>query len=193
MNSPREIRRSMTLDREDTLLLIIDIQEKLAGAMDESAMEEMQEGVSRLVEGCKILDIPILMTEQYPKGLGSTVAWLKELLPEDVQPISKVHFSCRDVPEVMDALSALQRKKIILVGLETHICLYQTARDFLDEGFDVFVPSDGVLSRFEENYDVGLDLLDKAGVTITTVETILFDLLKKSGTPEFKAISQLIK
>lgn len=178
-----------TLRKEDSLLLIIDIQERLAPAM--KYQEKVIKNTNVLISTANKMDIPIFVTEQYPKGLGPTVSEIKDGL-ENAEKFEKILFSA-STDEFIDALDKKDRKNIIIVGMETHVCVYQTVRDLLNMGYHVFVAGDGVSSRFEENYRNGLDLMDKMGAVITNTESILFDLLKKAGTSEFKTLSKLIK
>lgn len=178
-----------TLEREDTLLLIIDIQEKLVPVI--ANKEEVVKNTGVLIETAKEMNIPIIVTEQYPKGIGPTVSELEESLPV-VEKFEKLNFSaCTN--KIMDAIKKTNKKKIIIVGIETHVCVIQTARDLLGDKYQVFVPIDGVGSRTKENKQNGLDLMKDMGAVITNTETIIFDLMKKSGTPEFKLLSKLIK
>lgn len=179
--------------REQAGLLVIDIQERLSAAMDEAEMAAVQKNAQILIEGAKALELPIWITEQYPKGIGPTLAPLSEALPENTHPVSKVDFSCAAVPEVMDTIRASGRKQVILCGMESHICVFQTARDLAREGYQVFVVQDAVISRTRANFEVGLRLMERAGAYITSTESVLFDMLGRAGSPEFKRISSLIK
>lgn len=183
----------MKLDRSRTALLVVDLQEKLAAAMDPAAMERVQRNVVALVEGAKALGVPLVVTEQYPQGIGPTLPAIRAALPEGTQAIEKVDFSCAAVPAVQAELERLGRDQLIVAGMEAHICVFQTVRDLAAAGRQVFVPHDAVLSRVDENRRVGLDLAQRAGAVVTSTETVLFDLLGKAGTPEFKLVSRLIK
>ena len=139
----------------------------------------------------KSMDIPIIITEQYPKGLGETVSKL-DVNIEEIEKFEKNTFSgC--IEEVIGYLKSKGRKKIIITGMETHVCVFQSVRDLIKEGYYVFVAADAVCSRTEENYKNGLDMMKDMGAVISNTETILFDMLKESGTPQFKALSKLIK
>lgn len=177
------------LNRDDCVLLVIDIQERLAKVMEDR--DRVVKNTSILMETSKILNIPVIITEQYPKGLGPT---LKEIMDigDNVKVFEKNSFTAY-IEEVKNELEALARKKIIISGMETHVCVLQTARDLILAGFDVHISSDGVSSRTPSNYENGLDLIKEMGGVINNTETIVFDLLKISGTPEFKSISKLIK
>jgi len=179
-----------TLDKNNVTLLIVDIQDKLAAAMKQR--EKVVENTLHLIELAKMLDIPIIVTEQYPKGLGSTVPEIKEALPAYV-PIEKLTFNCCGVADFSGALKRAGRRKIILTGMETHICVLQTALGLLQDGYAVHAVSDAVCSRTKENWKVGLGFMYDAGAVITGTETVLFQLLGVAGTEEFKAVSKRIK
>lgn len=178
-----------TLKREETLLLVIDIQDRLARVMPDR--EEVIRNNRILLQTARQLAFPLLVTEQYPKGLGPTVEELSEWIrPEELY--TKMSFTaCTE--RVSEALGRLGRKKILMSGMETHVCVFQTARDLLGAGYQVFLVRDAVTSRTRDNYLNGLDLIQSMGGVITNTETAVFDLLKVSGTPEFKALSALIK
>jgi len=177
------------LVREDSLLLVIDIQERLVPVMEYK--DQVIKNTSILVIAAKEMNIPIIVTEQYPKGLGRTVPELSELLKE-AELFEKNIFTAY-TEEVKDAIAKSGKKKIIITGMETHVCVFQTVRDLIEDGYQVFVAKDAVSSRTKMNYRNGLDLMDLVGATISNTETIAFDLLKISGTPEFKIVSKLIK
>ncbi len=178
-----------TLERQETLLLVIDIQERLAPVID--GKDRVIANTKILIEAAKTMDFPLLATEQYPKGLGRTVPVLLDLIGEE-RILSKNSFTAY-TPEVKAALEAQGRKKILIAGMETHVCVFQTVRDLLADGYQVYLVSDAVSSRTRTNYENGLDLMRSMGAVITNTETAIFDLLKVSGTPEFKAMSALIK
>lgn len=177
------------LNREDVVLLIIDIQERLLPVMKYG--EEVVANTKILLEGAREMDIPVIVTEQYPKGLGHTVDEIKEYLNEE-DIFSKNSFTAY-IDEVRERLKELNRKKIIIVGMETHVCVYQTTRDLINNGFDLHVVEDGLSSRTKDNHINGLEQMKEMGAVINNTETIIFDLLKVSGTPEFKKMSNLIK
>lgn len=178
-----------TLERQETLLLVIDIQERLAPVIE--GKDRVIANTKILIEAAKTMDFPLLATEQYPKGLGRTVPVLLDLIGEE-RILSKNSFTAY-TPEVKAALEAQGRKKILIAGMETHVCVFQTVRDLLADGYQVYLVSDAVSSRTRTNYENGLDLMRSMGAVITNTETAIFDLLKVSGTPEFKAMSALIK
>jgi len=181
----------LQLDRAKALLLLIDVQEKLARAMPPGAEARMEKNTAILIKAARRLGLPVVASEQYVRGLGTTVAPLRELLPSP--PIEKIEFSCASSPSLAAAIEGTGRRQVIAVGMESHVCVYQTVRDLLRKDFQVFVPGDAIVSRTEENRRVGLDLCEKAGAVLTSTETVLFDLLGTAGTPEFKELSPLIR
>jgi len=177
------------LIREDAQLLVVDIQERLCAAMPEDSLNRMLGRTRALIEGAKVLGLPIHVTEQYPKGLGHTVPSLMGLLA-GVKPVEKIEFTgC--VSGIASALGG--RKQVLVAGMEAHICVFQTVRDLAERGLSPVLCADAVLSRSEVDLRVGLDLCRQAGAFVTTVESALFDLLGRAGTPEFKAISAAVK
>lgn len=181
------------LGRDDAVLLVVDIQERLLAAMDPARAERVIKNTRILMQSARELGLPVIVTEQYPRGLGPTVAALAELLPEGEAALEKVQFSACQVEEVARRLAADGRRQVVLAGMETHVCVFQTARDLVAQGFQPFVARDAVLSRTQENYETGLQLMREAGATLTSTEAVVFDLLEKAGTPEFKKISALVK
>lgn len=181
------------LDREDAVVLIVDIQERLGSAMVPETLERVVRNARLLVEGAKVLGLPVLVTEQYPKGLGPTVSALKDAFPVGTEPVAKVAFSCGAVKEVAQRLQELGRRQVIVAGVETHICVFQTVRDLLGGPYQPFVARDAVCSRTDENHQTGLSLMREVGATISSTESILFDLLGAAGTAEFKQLAPLLK
>ena len=178
------------IDRVDTALVIVDVQERLAAVMDQR--RKVIGNCRRLIEGAKILGMPVVVTEQYPRGLGPTEEELRGALPA-FEPVEKISFSCCGEPKFMDAVGALGRKKIILAGMETHVCVLQTCIELLNGAFSVHLVRDAVCSRTKENWLVGVGMMRDAGAVISSTETLLFQLLGEAGTEEFKAISRLVK
>jgi len=176
------------LTQEEAVLMVIDIQVKLVPTMKH--IDKIIKNTNTMISVAKKLGIPILVTEQYPKGLGKTVSEVIDNL-EEVSTYEKITFSSY-TSEVTAALEGLGRKKIIITGMETHVCVFQTVRDLLRHGYQVFVVGDAVCSRTKENYLNGLSLMSSMGAVVTNSETVLFDLMKQSGTPVFKELSQLI-
>ena len=179
------------LSTENTLLAVIDIQEKLVPVMKQKIISKTKENVKKLINGFNILDLPVVATQQYTKGLGSTISELSELINNDA--IEKLTFSCCGEPAFLDFLKKLNIKNVVITGMETHICVLQTVIDLLEKDYNVFVVKDAVVSREKMNWETGVEYMRDAGAVITITETVLFQLLKKSGTPEFKQISKLVK
>lgn len=169
---------------------MVDVQERLAAVMDQR--EKVLDNCRRLIEGAKILDVPIAVTEQYPKGLGPTEEELRGALLS-YEPFEKLTFSCCGEPSFTSALDDLGRRTIVLAGMETHVCVLQTALDLLRGGHVVHLVRDAVCSREKVNWITGIELMRDAGAVITSTETVLFQLLGRAGTEEFKAISKLVK
>ena len=180
------------LDKEDTLILIIDVQERLAAVMKTEVKDQVVKNCRHLIELAKMLNIPVMVTEQYPKGLGPTVPELREATAA-VKPVEKIAFNCCGEPAFMKEVRALDRKKIIVTGMEMHICVLQTTLGLLKADFVPHVVSDAVCSRTKANWRTSLDLMRSAGAVVTGTETVLFQLLGVAGTEEFKAISKRIK
>jgi len=177
------------LTRQNAVLMVVDVQGKLARLMHEA--DALFDHLSRLVRGAKVLGVPVLATEQNPAGLGPTVEEIRPLLP--AQPIPKTAFSCMGEPAVVEALEATGRPQVLLAGIETHICVYQTARDLLAGGREVHVAADAVSSRTPRNREVGLAKMQAAGAEITSVETALFEMLEAAEGPAFKRILEIVK
>lgn len=177
------------LKREDAQLLVVDIQERLCAAMPAEPLARMLARTGALIEGAKVLGLPVHVTEQYPKGLGHTLPALMHKLA-GVRAVEKTEFTgC--VAGVVDALG--NRKQVLVAGMEAHICVFQTVRDLAEGGFTPVLCADAVLSRHPFDLQMGIDLCRRAGGWVTTVESALFDLLGRAGTPEFKAISAAVK
>ncbi len=178
-----------TLNREDTVLLVIDIQEKLVPVM--KYKDQVINNNKILISAAHEMNFPVIATEQYPKGLGQTVPELLEIIDKD-NIFAKNSFTAY-IDEVKHALISLGKKKVLITGMETHICVFQTVRDLMDNGYQVYLVKDGVASRTKENFLNGIELIKSLGAVITNTETAVFDLLKISGTPEFKMMSKMIK
>ncbi|MFH0844334.1 MAG: hydrolase [Pseudomonadota bacterium] len=178
------------LDRNKTGLVIIDVQEKLMAVM--GRRQEALEGVLNLLRLSTLYNIPVILTEQYPKWLGPTLPEVRELLPS-YGPIEKLHFNCCDVGDFNNRILEEGLERLIVVGVETHICVFQTCVSLLEKGYEVHVPRDAVDSRTAENRQVGLDLMKRAGAIITSVETVIYQILKKAGTKEFKEMLKVVK
>lgn len=172
------------LTRDAAALVVVDVQEAFRGY---EAFAGVAAASAKLLEGARALGVPAIATEQYPKGLGRSVPELGLL--EDVRVVEKMVFSAARA----DGFSLAGRPQAILCGIEAHVCVAQTALDLLEQEVEVFVPVDAVGSRFPRDAEVGLRRLERAGAVVTTVEAVLFELLERAGTPEFKAIQGLVR
>lgn len=178
------------LQKDQTVFVLVDVQGKLAQIVNES--EELHENLQKLIKGLQVLDIPILWLEQYPDGLGSTSESLSSLL-EGQQPIAKMTFSAMRNEEFERKLKDSGRKQILIAGIETHICVYMTAAELVEQGYEVEVVVDAVSSRTEANKLIGLQKMKHLGVSGTCVETALYELLGEAGTEDFKKVLKVIK
>jgi nicotinamidase-related amidase len=174
------------LDRERTALVVVDVQEAFRPAVLD--FERVAANAATLVRGAHALDLPVVATEQYPKGLGATVPEVAEHLGE-VEPLEKVCFSAADA----DGFDLGGRGQVLVCGIESHVCVSQTVHGLLERGFEVQVARDAVTSRTEENRELGLHKMEQAGAVVTSVETALFELLGAAGTDEFKRVQALVK
>jgi nicotinamidase-related amidase len=174
------------LDRGRAALVVVDVQEAFRPAVRD--FDAVTAGVAALVRGAQILGLPVIVTEQYPKGLGSTVPEVAEHL-NGVEPIAKVRFSAA----AAEGFDLDGRDQALVCGIESHVCVSQTAHDLLDRGVEVHVARDAVTSRTEQNRELGLHKMEGAGAVVTSVETALFELLGAAGSDEFKQVQGLIK
>jgi nicotinamidase-related amidase len=183
----------MRLERHSTVLLVIDVQEKLMPAID--GRDEVERNIDRLVRGAAILGIPALLTEQYAKGLGPTVEIVRRAFEETTgyRPIEKMCFSASGCDAFSTQIEALGRKQVLVAGVEAHVCVYQSIKDLIKHGCDVSVMADAVSSRTPRNREIALQRMMTDGVRLSSTEMALFELLAVSGTDEFRAISQLVK
>jgi nicotinamidase-related amidase len=178
------------LQADRTVLVVIDIQEKFRDLIH--GMDKVVAGSSRLIEFCQLLDIPILVTEHYPRGLGVTISDVRRLIkPFDC--IEKIHFSCCGDSGFNQALKKLNRDQIILCGIETHVCIYQTAFDLLHQGKQVAVATDAVSSCSPIDREIGLKRMSELGVQSMGVQMMMFEILRKAGTEQFKKVAPILK
>jgi nicotinamidase-related amidase len=177
---------ALKLDPERAALVVIDIQEGFRKAVPD--FERVAKAIATLVEGAKAIGIPIVISEQYPKGLGETAPEVAEHLPAGTEPLEKLAFSTAQA----EGFDLDGRDQALVCGIETHVCVNQTVLDLLGGGIEVQVAEDAVGSRFEENKRVGLQKMERAGAVMTSVETALFELLGRAGTDEFKRVQNLI-
>jgi nicotinamidase-related amidase len=185
------VKDKFFLTRDNAVLLVIDVQEKLCKAMDEKVLEKLAGNISVLQEAAQEMGIPVLATEQYVKGLGETLPALKEKLTAPA--MEKMTFSCCGDDSFLEKLKEQKRKQVVVTGMETHVCVLQTVLELLEAGFSVHLVRDAVMSRKKENWQVGLNTAAAAGAVITSTEAALFQLLRVAGTEEFKKLSKLVR
>ena len=174
------------------VLTIVDVQERLFNAMDAERRDDMVANVKILASAARRLEVPVLLTEQYPKGLGRTLPEVKSLLA-DVPPFEKTAFSCADAAGFMDRVRALGADHVILTGIEAHVCVLLTALDLLGRGLKVSVVADAVCSRRAANLEIGLAQARQAGAVITATETVVFQLLGGADNDAFRELSKLLR
>ncbi len=183
-------RNEKILVRDNTALLIIDIQEKILAVMQNPKM--VVDNTLKTIKGFKELNLPIFYTEQYPKGLGPTApALLKEL--EGLSAIQKMMFSCFGADNLFQRLRDNNISQVVVAGIETHVCVQQTVLDLIANNFQVDILANATSSRHEIDYNAALQRMSRHGAEVTTVESALFEILNESGTDEFKSISKIIK
>lgn len=181
----------MRIHKEQVVIVVVDVQERLFPHIYEH--ERLAATLGILLKGARALSLPILVTEQYVKGLGATIPSIKDVLGDFYAPMEKMEFSCCGSKEFTDALDNLGRKFVILTGMETHVCVLQTAMDLLEHGYTPVLVDDCISSRRLNDKHVALERMRQAGGIITTCESILFELCVVAGTPVFKQISALVK
>lgn len=177
----------MLLQANDSLVLLIDIQQKLAPAI--YASKEVEQAAAWVLQVALQLDIPLLATEQYPKGLGHTVPSLRELLPDDAV-LEKIHFSAYREPAVQQRLASLGRRQVVVIGTESHVCVLQTVMDLLAADYQVFVVAEAVGSRTVDNYQLALSRMQQAGCQIVSKEMLAFEWLERADNDSFRQISK---
>jgi nicotinamidase-related amidase len=173
------------LDADRATLVVVDLQE---GFRPLPGFERIAQAASTLIRGAREIGVPVVVTEQYPKGLGETVPEVAEHLPEGTERLDKVCFSAAEA----EGFELGGRDQALVCGIEAHVCVSQTSLDLLGGGVGVHVAADAIGSRFEENKQVGLQRMERAGAILTSVEMALFELLRRAGTDEFKAVQKLI-
>ncbi len=178
------------ISRTAAVLVIIDIQGNLAQAM--FGKENIFANAVKLIKAFKTLNLPIIVTEQIPGKLGKTLPQIADEI-EDFNPIAKESFSCWGEKNFKERLESLSRRHVVLLGIETHVCVYQTALDLLSEGYNVHLVADAVSSRTPENRKVGIDAMKSAGAHITSTEMVLFELLRTAADPKAKEFFKIVK
>lgn len=182
------VRNPQLMSAEDTALVVVDVQEKLIPLIEDHT--RVVWNIRRLIDAARLLSLPAFATEQYPQGLGGTVAPLKDLLND---PPAKTAFSCGGCDEFMSQLAASNRQKVLVVGIESHVCIQQSVYDLLAEGYGVYVAADAVSARHASDHHIALRRMETAGATITTTESAIFEWCVDAKHPQFKAISKLIQ
>jgi len=180
-------------DAAGSLLVLVDIQDRLIAAMPEESASFLLRNSTILLQAAALLNIPVLVSEQYPEKLGGTVASITQHLPHAAQGCAKTSFSCCGSVEFRDALAAHGRRQIILAGMETHVCVLQSALELHASGLQVFVIEDAVCSRTQANSSNALARMREAGIIISSTESVLFEWLRNANHEHFKQISALIR
>jgi nicotinamidase-related amidase len=179
------------LERSKAVLVVVDVQQRLVPAMPQDIYQQVRGSIDFLVRGARLLNVPVVATEQYPKGIGATVPELAEACRDKV--IEKLTFGCCGEPAFLEHLRKLDRPQVVVTGMEAHVCVHQTVLGLLHAGLQVHLVRDAIMSRFTTDYANALELARQAGAVVTTAETVLFQLMETSAAPEFKAASALIK
>ena len=182
---------NFTLSKERTALLVVDVQDKIFAVVDHS--NDVLQTILRVIKSFQVLNLPIFVTEQYPKGLGPTVLPVRNALGPDYIPWTKTTFSCLDDPDCLKSIEQLPAVQWVLVGVEAHVCVLQTAKSLLKLGKQVTILNDAISSRSVYDFSTSIAEMRDAGVRISCSETILFELLRDSSSDSFKEISQLIR
>ena len=182
----------LTCDADSSVLVVVDIQTKLTGVMPVKVLARLQRYTGILIKSANILKIPVFVTEQYPKGLGKLEQDIAVLLANDARRYEKTSFSCAGAAGFEEDLSGTGRKQIVLVGMEAHVCVLQTAMDLQSLGYQIYVVAEAVCSRHRESYETALNRMRQAGVIIVNAESVLFEWLRDAKNPEFKAVQSLV-
>jgi nicotinamidase-related amidase len=186
------IKESFFLERDKAVLVVIDVQEKLCVAMDGLVLKQVVKNIGILLDSAVELNLPVMVTEQYVKGLGSTLTELKEKAA-DASCYEKMSFSCCGSAEFISSLKSTGRTQVIITGMETHVCVLQTVIELREAGFTVHIVKDAVMSRNKQNWKTALQTMALAGAVPTSAESVLFQLLKVAGTDAFKKLSKLVR
>lgn len=179
------------LDRAQSLLVVIDVQERYLPHLHES--ERVVEATRRLIEGAKLVGVPILHTEQYPQGIGPTAAVLRQALPANAEAVQKLSMSCLGNRDFAALLRASGRRQVLVAGIEAHACVNQTVHDLLAADYQTYVAVDALSSRFRRDYEVAVARLARAGAIVCTVESVLLEWVRTAESPEFQAVRALIR
>jgi isochorismate hydrolase len=193
MNNASSLARPSKCSSQDSVLLVIDIQQQLGSAMPGKVLNRVVSNSALLSRSADLLQVPVFSTEQYPRGLGPTVDEIAEALPENAQSFEKTVFSCSQADGFSDALARSRRNQVILVGMEAHVCVLQTAIDLRMDDFDVYVVEDAICSRRLENYQNALERLRQLGVHVVSAESVIFEWLEDARHEHFKAIQKMLR
>ncbi len=182
---------SRLLDRDDSVLVVIDVQEAYRGKTVDH--DRLVERVNRLIRGARVFSLPIIVTEQYPRGIGHTQSEVVALLPEGQPIIEKMTMSCCGQPEFLAAIESVQRRQLVVCGIEAHACVSQTVHQLLERGFDVHVPRDAISARFETDLEVAWCKMTGSGAVPSSTEMVLLEWVRSAEDPRFKEVHRLIK
>jgi isochorismate hydrolase len=183
---------SSLCDANNVCLIIIDVQAKLSSAMPESVIARLRKNTYILLNAANQLNVPVIVTAQYPKGLGPIEGFIADELTDSARNFDKTRFSCFGADKLPEHLKQINKKQIILTGIEAHICVLQSALELITEGYEVFVVTDAIASRKLTSYETALLRLNSAGCSLLTTESVLFEWLRDASHPEFKSLSKLI-
>ncbi|NOY12970.1 MAG: isochorismatase family protein [Deltaproteobacteria bacterium] len=186
-----EFKEKYRLDKDKAVLIVIDVQERLVPAMNERVCGQVVSHINMLLEGFRAMQLPVIATEQYPRGLGNTIVELAAATEQVC--IEKISFSCVGEPKFMAALEKTAAKQVVLVGMESHVCVYQTLIDLLDRGYRVHLVRDAICSRFKSDYQTAIAMAVQMGAVLTTTEIALFQLLGVAEGDDFKVVSRLAR
>jgi len=184
--------KKLLCDVETSCLMIVDIQIRLSAVMPEKVINRLKTNADILLTAAGRLDVPVIATMQYPKGLGDIESFVKDKLNDKSKCFEKTSFSCIQADGLTEHLDKLNKKQIIMIGLESHICVLQSAVEFKENGYDVFVVSDAIASRKLTSYETALTRLEQANIWLLNTESVLFEWLRDASHPEFKSLSKLI-
>jgi nicotinamidase-related amidase len=188
-----ETRRAPLARQDDSQLIIVDVQERLLGAMPAEGRGRTLRAISTFQQAAKILGVPVTVTEQYPKGLGATHGSIKLGFTPLTETLEKTGFSCCRAEGFVDRLLAQHRRQVVIAGIEAHVCVLQTALDLHAQGYEVFVAEDATCSRNADNHANAMHRLRQAGVIVTNSESVLFEWMGDAAHPHFKIVSGLLK
>ena len=190
--SPPRTRSPLLMNRENTALVVIDVQTKLTPSIQNVSF--ICWNISRLIRGCHTLGVPVIATEQYPKGLGETLPSLAKLMAEaGADVLEKTMFSCREVAKAFDKIQERGVQNLVVTGLESHVCVLQSSLDLIGQGFNIFIVADSVGSRFQIDHETALCRLELSGATLVSTEMVLFELCETADASDFKAISRIVR